>query len=185
MVGFRHHAMAVATAFLVAGCGAADRGTDAAQDEAEAVYASDWTVGIIDQPRRTAPTATLVAVRTAPHDGFDRIVFEFDERVPGYHVEYIDRPVRQCGSGSVTELAGDGWLEVRMSSARAHTDAGQPTIADRELMVNLPVLLELERTCDFEGEVTWVAGVASPQRFQVRELESPPRLVVDIATRVR
>lgn len=187
MRGFRRHVMTLATTscLLVAGCGAAHRQTDAAQADTgtDAVLVSDWTAGIVDQPRRTAPMTTLIATRTAAHDGFDRIVFEFDERVPGYHVEYIDRPVRQCGSGNVTELAGDGWLEVRMYPARAHTDEGQPTIAQREFIPNLPVLLELERTCDFEGEVAWVAGVASPQRFQVRELSDPPRLVVDIATR--
>jgi hypothetical protein len=175
--------VAVSSWLLVSGCGGAHQSDDAAQDaQADLVYQSDWTAGIIDEPRRNAPTTTLVAIRTGAHDGFDRIAFVFDEHVPGYHVEYIDRPVRKCGSGHVTELAGLGWLEVRLYPARAHNDEGQPTITARERMLNQPVLLELERTCDFEGEVTWVAGLASPQRYQVRELGNPPRLVVDIAT---
>src|SRR5690606_28110133 len=124
--------------------------------------------------------ATLVAVRTAAHDSFDRIVFEFDERVPGFHIEYIDRPVRKCGSGKATQLAGDGWLEVRMYPANAHTEEGRPTVAERERRPNLPVLSELELTCDFEAVVTWVFGVESPNRYQVRELNNPPRLIVDV-----
>jgi hypothetical protein len=41
-------------------------------------------------------------------------------------------------------------------------------------------LYELELTCDFEAVVTWVLGLESPNRYQVRELSNPPRLVVDV-----
>jgi len=149
-------------------------------DEPSSVYLSEWTAGIIDRPRPDQPAAKLVDVRTGLHEGFDRVVFEFDERVPGYHIEYIDKPVRKCGSGKVTPLAGDGWLEVRMYPAKAHTEEGQPTVGNRERMPGLPVLWELELTCDFEAVVTWVFGVESPNHYQVRELSSPPRLVIDL-----
>lgn len=176
-------AVAVAVCLALAGCrGAADARDDSPSSDAAGVaaQAAEWTAGIIDRPQPAATAATLVGVRTGNHEGFDRIVFEFDERVPGYHTEYIDRPVRKCGSGQVTPVAGDGWLEVRMYPVNAHTEAGRPTIAERERMPNLPVLLELELTCDFEAVVTWVLGVESPNRYRVRKLGSPPRLVVDV-----
>jgi len=153
---------------------------DSLPDEPSAVYLSEWTAGIIDRPRSEQPAAKLVDVRTGIHEGFDRVVFEFDERVLGYHIEYIDKPVRKCGSGKVAPLAGDGWLEVRMYPAKAHTEQGQPTVSNRERVPKLPVLSELELTCDFEAVVTWVFGVESPNRYQVRELSNPPRLVVDL-----
>lgn len=181
----RHHAAALAATIClaVAGCGGAVHERDdsrQADAERDAAYVSEWAAGIIDRPQPNAPVATLVAVRTGTHEGFDRIVFEFDQRVPGYHIEYIDRPVRKCGSGNVTQLAGDGWLEVRMSPVNAHTEEGRPTVAEREQIPNLPVLSELELTCDFEAVVSWVFGVESPNRYQVRELNIPPRLVIDI-----
>lgn len=181
----RHHAAAVTAALClaVAGCGGAAHERDhspQADAERSVAYASEWTAGIIDRPQLDAPVATLVAVRTGTHDGFDRVVFEFDERVPGYHIEYIDQPVRKCGSGNVTQMAGDGWLEIRMSPVNAHTEEGRPTVVERERMPNLRVLSELELTCDFEAVVTWVLGVESPNRYQVRELSSPPRLVVNV-----
>lgn len=183
-MGFRHAAALAATVCLVlAGCsGAANEQDNSPQPEAgqESGYISEWTAGIIDRPQTDAPAATLVDVRTGTHEGFDRVVFEFDERIPGYHFEYIDQPVRKCGSGKVAPLAGDGWLEVRLYPANAHTEQGQPTVAERERMPKLPVLTELELTCDFEAVVTWVLGVESPNRFQVRELSNPPRLVVDV-----
>jgi hypothetical protein len=172
-----------ATIYLaVAGCGAAHEPDVSPQADAEPdlVYVSEWTAAVIDRPQLNAPASMLVAVRTGAHDSFDRIVFEFDEQVPGYHVEYIDKPVRKCGSGDVTQVAGDGWLEIRIYPANAHNEEGRPTVAERERMPNLVVLSELELTCDFEAVVTWVFGVKTPNQYQVRELHSPPRLVVDV-----
>jgi hypothetical protein len=125
--------------------------------------------------------AVMSEVRSARHGNYDRVVFEFlGNEMPTYHIEYIDKPVRACGSGDVVPLAGDGWLEVRFSDARAHTPEGQPTIEDRSRSPNLPIVKDLKITCDFESEVTWVMGVASPNRYRVIELKDPVRLAVDI-----
>jgi len=137
------------------------------------------TVGVTSVERRGAP-AVLRDVRAARNDGYDRVVFEFVDAVPGYHLEYVDKPIRDCGAGDVRPIAGDGWLEVRLYPAVAHTEAGAPTIAEREKALSLPILRELELTCDFEAVVTWVLGAASPNRYSVLELRDPPRLVVDI-----
>lgn len=143
----------------------------------------EGTVGIVEV-RREEEVRTQTAIRAASHVGYERVVFEFDTGVPGYHIEYIDEPVRDCGAGHVKEVAGEGWLEVRLYPARAHDDAGQPTLPKRELEPRLSIVRELERTCDFEAVVTWVIGAASPNRFRVLELSDPPRLVVDIAQRL-
>ena len=141
----------------------------------------EGTAGIIEQRRDGVAPGLLRDVRTARHEGFDRVVFEFEGNgVPGYHVEYVDRPVRQCGSGEPVPVAGDAWLQVRITPANAHTDAGRPTITERERNLDLPNLKEIELICDFEAEVSWVLGVASPNRYRVLELSNPPRLVVDI-----
>ncbi|HEX2187497.1 MAG TPA: hypothetical protein VHG51_01305, partial [Longimicrobiaceae bacterium] len=146
-----------------------------------AALAGEWTAGVAQVRRSSMRPATLRAVRTGRHAGFDRVVFEFEGgAVPGYHLEYVDRPVRKCGSGDATEVAGQGWLKVRITPANAHTEQGRPTVADRERRLSLGVLRELELTCDFEADVTWVLGVASPNRYRVQELSNPARLVVDV-----
>lgn len=125
--------------------------------------------------------AIMSDVRTARHGDYDRIVFEFlGPDMPTYHIEYIDKPVRSCGSGDPVPLAGDGWLEVRFTDAQAHTPEGDATIKDRQRSPNLPILKDLKITCDFEAEVTWVAGVSSPNKYRVIELKNPTRLAVDI-----
>lgn len=139
----------------------------------------EWTTGIVAAERPAAGVATLVEVRSARHDGHDRLVFTFAGEVPGFHLEYVDRPVRRCGSGEVAELPGDGWLEIRLEPAAAHTEAGAPTVG-REAAVDLGNVERLVLTCDFEAVVTWVAAVGSPEPYRVTLLDGPPRLVVDL-----
>ena len=148
---------------------------------------TDWsgpvfegTAGIVDV-QHEGPPALLTDVRSASHPGYDRFVWQFQGvGVPGYHLEYVDKPVRKCGSGQVTSILGDAWLEVRLYPANAHTEAGAPTVAERDRQLTLEVAKELESTCDFEAVVTWVIGVEHPNHYRVLELENPARLVVDI-----
>ena len=139
----------------------------------------EWTSGVVAVERPGAGVAVLEELRAARHDGFDRIVFGFAPQAPGYHLEYVDRPVRACGSGEPVPLPGDGWLEVRLEPAAAHTEAGEPTVG-RQLPVDLAHVRKVVLTCDFEAVVTWVLAVGSPNHFRVTTLDSPPRLVVDV-----
>ncbi len=148
----------------------------------------EGTAGITERRREVSGVVTLRAVRSGQHANFDRVVFEFDgDHLPSYHIEYIDRPVRQCGSGDVVPLAGDGWLRVRMEPARAHTEEGQAMIplSYRPRRVNHTNIKEIVSTCDFEAQVEWVLGISSPNRYRVIELSNPLRLVIDVRHRAR
>jgi hypothetical protein len=141
----------------------------------------EGTAGIVDKKNEIKAAALLKTVRTAQHGNYDRVVFEFEgAELPSYHIEYIDKPIRACGSGNVVPLAGDGWLEIRFTPANAHTDEGKPTVEKREYSPNHKIIKELKSTCDFEADVTWVLGVTSPNRFRVLELKNPARLAIDI-----
>ncbi|RKH08784.1 hypothetical protein D7V97_18465 [Corallococcus sp. CA053C] len=140
-----------------------------------------WTTEVVEKKRGEPPSITLRSVRTGTHEGYDRTVFEFEgPRLPGYHLAYVKTPVQDCGSGNDVTPPGKAALEVRFNLARAHTEEGQPTVAQRTLKPALPSVLELERLCDFEGEVTWVLGTARRAPFRVLELREPTRLVLDV-----
>lgn len=151
------------------------------QELLEASAGPPFTLGTEEYRPPPRSMTLLTDVRSARHQDFDRVVFEFraDSR-PAYHVQYIDKPVRKCGSGDTTPVAGDAWLEVRFDGVDAHTERGSPTVAERERHVELGVVKELEQTCDFEAQVIWVIGVSRPNKYRVLALEGPQRVVVDI-----
>lgn len=138
-----------------------------------------WTVGLTAKPGDSI--RTLIEVRTAAHDEFERIVFRFaPDGMSGYKVEYVDRPVRTCGSGEVVDLPGDAWLLVRLEPAQAHTDEGEPTVAQRTRDLAYANMKRIKLICDFEAIVEWVIALNSSTPYRTLELDDPPRLVVDV-----
>ncbi len=128
------------------------------------------------------PFPVLTDVRAGAHADYDRITFEFEgtER-PHYRVEYITAPATGCASGEPAQIGGTALLQVRFTPANAHNETGASTVDSNELITALTTLLEAESTCDFEADVIWVLGLASEVDFRVLELDSPPRIAVDVA----
>ncbi|MEA3186313.1 MAG: hypothetical protein QOD99_143 [Chthoniobacter sp.] len=139
------------------------------------------TIGVTQRGHAATHVVLLQKVQTASCEKFDRVVFTFEGfHHPSYKLEYVDKPIRQCASGEVIPISGDGWLQVAFHIAQAHTDDGQVTIANRNRHLNYRNLKQLAQTCDFEGDVRWVLGVGSPNRYRVVELQDPARLVIDV-----
>lgn len=172
---------------LAAGCRTTPERAPTASPSPEAPPAAGDSAWTADTTRWSPPeevrSATLQAVRTGRHNAYDRAVFAFaGDTLPGYRVSYIEPPVQQCGSGRAVPVTGARFLEVRFTRAQAHTDAGEPTVTNRNRTPGLPVLKGLTLTCDFEGRVTWVLGLPAGDstRYRVRRLASPARLAVDV-----
>lgn len=130
-----------------------------------------------------APIHPLVLenVRAGLHPGFERVVFQMaGDTLPGYRIAYVEPPAVACGSGKRVSLAGEAVLVVRLQPARAHDDAGQPTVQERRQKPAFPVLKEMALTCDYEGQVQWALGLERRVPFRVLKLEHPARLVVDL-----
>jgi hypothetical protein len=132
-----------------------------------------------------AKRGLLTAVRAASQSGFDRVVFEFEDAVPGYAVSYINRPVTEDGSGNAVDVKGDSVLQVRMepsSGVDLASDALRQTYkGPNRFTPTASVVTELVRTGDFEAVLTWVIGVKGKPGFRVNTLTGPPRLVIEIA----
>ena len=128
--------------------------------------------------------AHLVAVRLAGQDGFDRLVLEFTDRVPGYTVGYRPLPARQDASGFEIPLPGAGAvLQLSLNPATAAGwGGGPPTYAGPSTVTaETGSVTEATNAGDFEAVLTWVAGVREQQPFRVQVLDDPPRLVVDVS----
>lgn len=132
----------------------------------------------------TSEVTVLTMLRTGRHADFERVVLELGDRgggFPSYNVEYVDRPLHDCGYGEETFPVGDAWLEIRLYPIDGHTQEGQPTI-DHEPhdLPGLENIMRVYTTCDFEAVVTVVLAVRSPNEFRVFELNDPRRIVVDV-----
>lgn len=163
--------------------GDGDRGSEARAEGTGGTGTASFTGtrGVSRRERSIPAVAILDAVRTGRHEDFDRVVFEFrGQHTPGYYVEYMNRPVRECGSGETVDVKGDGVLMIRMPAAQAHTEEGRNTLEARALSTNLPQVQALSLYCDFEAELGWAVGVSSRAPYRVLELNNPPRIVVDV-----
>lgn len=140
----------------------------------------------VTAPAEISETALLERVAVAGHEGYDRVVFQFRNGLPGYRVEYVDPPLREDGSGNVVDLEGNAFLVVRMEPASGF----DLTVPEGKLIYTGPrriagetttVVREVVRTGDFEAVLTWAIGLEERVPFRVLTLDDPARLVVDFA----
>ena len=172
---------AAAAVLVAAACGASGGTTSAAAGIDPLRGASTRPVHVPATNRRTA---LLNGVRAARHEGYDRVVFQFRNVLPGYDVRYVRRPVRQDGSGKVVPVKGAHVLQVRMENA-LDADLTRETApltykGPIRFTPPTPEIAELVRTGAFEGVLTWAIGVRDRVDFRVRTLRAPPRLVIDV-----
>jgi hypothetical protein len=134
----------------------------------------------------SASTALLTRVVLGRHEGYDRVVFEFRNAVPGYRIEYVEPPLREDGSGNRVEVEGAAFVLVRMEPASGF----DLSVPEGELVYEGPrrlsgadsgttVVREVVRTGDFEAVLSWAVGLSDRVDFRVTRLSGPPRLVVD------
>lgn len=168
----------ISVLLLLGACGRpapehAERAVAAPQDTA-----FGGTMQATHRTRSGSPPRILRGVDAHSTATYDRLVFEFADSVPGYHVEYATRPVVRCGSGDPVTVAGTARLVVRLEPARAHDERGNSSVERREWSPGLPAVKEMKLICDFEGQVEWVLGVAAARPYRV--LEAGPRLILDV-----
>ena len=124
----------------------------------------------------STPQADLTRVTVGRHATFDRIVFRFTRSTPGYRVQYVPQVI-QDGSGLPVALLGRRFLQIRFEPTLNGSSAG----AAAALTPRFTTLRQLKRAGDFEGVITFGAGLSKRAGFRVFTLGSPRRVVVDVA----
>ena len=167
----------------VAACGADDEQPATTATAPPRSIASTTPVEAAKPPRGD-DVALLTDVRAARHAGYDRVVFEFRDTLPGYDVRYVERPIRQDGSGAIIDVQGDALLQVRLRYAR-DADLDEPSAprtytGPTRLQPGTSQVVELVRAGGFEAVLTWVVGLGDRVPFRVSTLTEPPRLVIDV-----
>lgn len=145
----------------------------------------EGTTGVVTGEAKSSEWALLERVAVGSHDGYDRVVFQFRNGLPGYRVEYAAPPLHEDGSGNVVELDGNAFVVVRMEPASGF----DLSVPEGELVYTGPRRLpgtgvsvqEIVRTGDFEAVLTWAVGLEARVPYRVLTLENPTRLVLDFA----
>lgn len=183
---------ALAALLLVAGCGQSDGEPESAAAEparTDTVNGIDPLTGAATSPVAAEPqdpeAAVLERVAVGRHEGFDRVVFQFRDHVPGFRVSYVEPPLREDGSGNLVEVEGDAIVLVRMEPASGFDFTGEGQVVydgPRRIAgsgAGTSVVRELVRTGDFEAVLSWAVGLDQRVDFRVQRIDGPPRLVVD------
>jgi hypothetical protein len=123
--------------------------------------------------------ATVYDIRTAHHDGYDRLVIAFPtaSTMPEYQL------TRQATATFVRDASGqpvtlDGSAGIRAVLRNADITPGAPT----DVKPGLPAIREVAQIGNFERVVSYGVGLANPACFRVFELSGPTRLVIDVQT---
>jgi hypothetical protein len=131
-------------------------------------------------------TALLDRIALGRHEGYDRVVFQFQNGLPGYRVEYVQPPLKEDGSGKPVSVQGNAVVVVRMEPASGfdlNTAEGVMIYKGPKRIdgatAGTSVVQELVRTGDFEAVLSWAIGLSDKVDFRVRTAASPSRLIVD------
>ncbi|MGJ6964500.1 AMIN-like domain-containing (lipo)protein [Streptosporangium sp. G11] len=135
----------------------------------------------IEVDRTTATQPIVTGARFAEHRGYDRVVIDLKGELPGYTARWVPELV-QDGSGDRVDVKGGAYLQLTITPAVAHTEAGKTTWKGGPIFqAQLGNVQNVVKIGDFEGVVSVGVVLDRKAPFRVLEQQSPNRLVVDIA----
>jgi hypothetical protein len=121
-------------------------------------------------------TGYLTTISVGRQPAYDRIVFRFSGGIPGYDIRYVSQ-VLADPKGDLVPLPGQAFLRIVF-----HPTMGQPAYRGPSVISPVfPALLQLKAAGDFEGYLSFGAGLSSRAGFNVLTLTQPDRLVIDVA----
>jgi hypothetical protein len=130
-------------------------------------------------PATTESVTQITDVRVGAHPGYDRIVFEFaGSGRPQLTIEQKQGAFVQDASGQEIKVPGNTFLVLKLFDA-----SGYPTYTGpSSFSPGYPNLAALVNAGDFEGYVTWIAGLRDINSicYSVSTLANPTRIVIDI-----
>ncbi len=129
----------------------------------------------------TATHTNITDVRVGSHDGYDRIVFQFNGGIPQYSIQSATPPFMQDPSGRPLTVQGSAFLHITLRGATKMTDAGTSSYSGpRNFALTFPELVNLVEGGDFEAVSTRYAGLSRTGCLRVSTLTGPDRLVIDV-----
>lgn len=147
-----------------------------------AAFAGMGTAALDDQHHMPDQLGGLTptGVRVGAHDGFTRVVVDFEgEGEPGWFTAYTDDP-RQQASGYPVEVKGNTFLNLGIEGTPWPST---PELEEKYMKPGTTpgtgVVSEVVYTTSFEAQTQLIIGLQKKTPYSVTFLEEPKRLVLD------
>lgn len=141
----------------------------------------DFTCGLPLEDDGSVGVANIADVRVGAHDGYDRVVFEFEQGTPDLTLDRATPPFTGDASGLPIEVNGDSFLGLTMRGGSKQTDDGTSSYdGPTEFEPGFDILEALVEGGDFERQSTWYLGLTAEACARLTILDGPPRIVIDI-----
>ncbi len=125
-----------------------------------------------------AEPARLTAVSTETLAEYDRVVFTFEDRVPGYRLAFVTDGGGGCAG---TEAVGGAPAHLAVEFERAvSNDGGVPLVEDRDRKTRFPTLVGATQSCDDGGRVRWLLATRGETDYRFLVMAGKPRLILDL-----
>ncbi|HYM53607.1 MAG TPA: hypothetical protein VEW45_09090, partial [Candidatus Dormibacteraeota bacterium] len=135
----------------------------------------------VEEPRSVQQTVNIIDVRVGSHDGYDRVVFEFNEGTPEFTLDPAEPPFFEDASGAPLDVEGNSFLQLIMRGGTKQTSSGGSSYnGPTDFSPGFPQLVHLVEGGDFEAQSTWYLGLESETCARVMLLTLPDRLVIDV-----
>jgi hypothetical protein len=137
---------------------------------------------------RTIPAASghgvsvLTAIRTGRHGSYERLTLQFTSSFGEAKIYYVP-VVHADPSDKAVPLQGLSFLQIVVHGAVAHWQGTPiaPYTGPSTVTSGYPTLKQVSISGDFEAVLSLGVGLGRTAGFQVTRLQSPDRLVVDVA----
>lgn len=148
-------------------------------DSADVRLSLPWSRNrVTKDPNPDAEPARLTAVSTETLAEYDRVVFTFEERIPGYRLAFLTEGGGGCDG---TEAVGGAPAHLSVEFERAlSNDGGAPLVEDRDRRTGFPVLVGATQSCDEGSTVRWLLATGGETDYRIIEMVDKPRLVLDL-----
>jgi hypothetical protein len=124
----------------------------------------------------------LTDIRLAGHEGYDRIVFQFDSGTPEVELKQGLPPFTTDPADLPLPVDGNAFLQLTFRDAsRGGSDGPTTYTGPTDFSPGLPELTMVRMAGDFEGVMTFILGLDAPPCFNLFTLQAPARLVLDVA----
>ncbi|WP_148057964.1 AMIN-like domain-containing (lipo)protein [Pseudokineococcus lusitanus] len=134
----------------------------------------------------TGGALSVVEVRTARHEGFDRVVVELAagpdapaDAAPGWFSRYTDEAVQET-SLEPLDVDGEVYLDLFVRGLGYPFDTGVEELVGSTPGSGTSFVEEVYVGGVFEGQAQVVVGLSEEVPYTVSRLSDPPRVVVDL-----